>query len=99
MYLIEVNSKKDMGSKRIRIGDPVTILHLGLASTTVYDKDYAIDAGDFLYATASGTLCVASGTGYCDSGWNNLNPVARAINALTLAQMAQGRYLHINCLI
>jgi len=89
----------DWGRQMTFIGAPVGVAHHGIASTNVYDTDVQVNAGDFLYASASGTLVVSGGWGYCDSGWNNLNPIAVAMNTLTTTRLSQGRYLHIKLLI
>jgi hypothetical protein len=78
-------------------GHPIAVASLGWWSTNVYDQDTQINAGDMLYATASGTLCVSGGAGHCSSGWNNTNPVAQAMNTLTADYM--GRMLHIKLLV
>jgi hypothetical protein len=90
---------RHQGTQQEFIGGPVGVAHGGLWSTNVYDTDYAITAGDQLYASASGTLCTASGAGYCQSGVNNTTPVAIAMNTLTVARLRQGRQLHIKALI
>ena len=82
---------RDVGTQRELVGGPVGVAHLGIYSTNVYDTDVAIHAGDFLYASASGTLVTVSGWGYCtSSGWAKDNPVATAMNSLTAAQLVQG---------
>jgi hypothetical protein len=90
---------RDLGTQRCFVGDPIGVAHHGVYSTNVYDTDVQINAGDFLYASASGTLVKSTGWGYCGSGWNNLNPIAVAMNTLTVARLENGRYLHIKLLI
>lgn len=91
---------RDRGTMREFVGGPVGVAHNGLYSTDVYDNDTAITAGDALYATASGTLCVATGLGMCAGGTAASGViVARAMNSLTTTQMGEGRYLHIKALI
>ena len=90
---------RDIGAQRCFVGDPVGVAHHGTYSTNVYDTDVQINAGDFLYASASGTLVKSTGWGYCGSGWNHDNPIAVAMNTLTLARLTAGRYLHIKLLI
>ena len=91
--------ERDKGTMREFVGGPVGVAHHGVYSTNVYDQDVQITAGDLLYATASGTLCNSSGAGYVGSGYNHNNPVAIAMNTLTMARMNQNRYLHIKALI
>jgi hypothetical protein len=92
--------KRDLGTQTTFVGAPVAVAHHGIWSTNVYDTDVAISAGDFLYASASGTLVKSTGWGVCASGnWSGENPVAVALNTLTTARMALGRYLHIKLLI
>lgn len=91
---------RDRGTQREFVGGPVGVAHHGTYSTNVYSiQSAAIDAGDFLYATASGTLTVSGGAGYCSSGWNNTNPIAVAMNTVSVAHQNAGRYLHIKLLI
>lgn len=92
---------RDVGTQRCFVGDPIGVAHHGIYSTNVYDTDVQINAGDFLYASASGTLVKSTGWGYCttSSGWNHLNPIAVAMNTLTTARLENGRYLHIKLLI
>lgn len=91
---------RHQGTQQEFIGGPVGVAHGGLWSTNVYDTDTQITAGAFLYATASGTLCVSTGAGMCASGtWAGTNPVAVAMNTLTTTRLRQGRQLHIKALI
>ena len=80
---------------------PIGVAHHGIYSTNVYDTDVQINAGDFLYASASGTLVKSTGWGYCTSSgsWNHNNPIAVAMNTLTTARLSNGRHLHIKLLI
>jgi len=92
---------RDRGTQRCFVGDPIAVAHHGIYSTNVYDADVQINAGDFLYASASGTLVKTTGSGYCTSSgsWNHNNPIAVAMNTLTTARLTAGRYLHIKLLI
>lgn len=91
---------RDRGTQREFVGGPIGVAHHGIYSTNVYTiQSGDISAGDNLYATASGTLTIMSGEGYCSSGWNSSNPIAVAMNTLTPTRQAQGRYLHIKLLI
>lgn len=91
---------RDRGTMREFVGGPVGVAHNGIYSTDVYDTDTQIDAGEYLYATASGTLCVADGSGMCTSGTKLYEtPVGVAMNTLTTTRMGQGRYLHFKALI
>lgn len=91
---------RDKGTTREFPGGPVAVAHGGLWSTTVYDIDTQIDAGDLLYATASGTLCSSRGAGMCASGTVAAGvPVAVAMNTRTTTQLENGRQLHILLLI
>jgi hypothetical protein len=93
--------QKDIGTQRCFVGDPVGIGHHGVYSTNVYDTDVQINAGDFLYASASGTLVKSTGAGYCTASgsWNHNNPVAVAMNTLTSARLTAGRHLHVKLLV
>jgi hypothetical protein len=92
---------RDLGTQRCFVGDPIGVAHHGIYSTNVYDTDVQINAGDFLYASASGTLVKSTGGGYCtvSGNWNNTNPIAVAMNTLTVPRLENGRYLHIKLLI
>jgi len=91
---------RDRGTMREFVGGPVGVAHNGIYSTDVYDNDTAITAGDILYATASGTLCISTGAGMCASGtYAYSHPVAIAMNSLTTTRMGEGRYLHLKSLI
>jgi hypothetical protein len=91
---------RDRGTMREFVGGPLGVAHNGLYSTDMYSlQSSTISAGSLLYATASGTLTVSGGSGYCDSGWNSTHPVAQAMNELTVAHQNEGRYLHIKGLI
>jgi hypothetical protein len=93
--------QRDIGTQRCFVGDPLGIAHHGIFSTNVYDTDVQINAGDFLYATASGTLAKSTGAGYCTSSgsWNHNYPVAVAMNTLTASRLTAGRYLHVKLLV
>jgi hypothetical protein len=91
---------RDAGTTREMPGGPVAVAHGGLWSTTVYDVDTQINAGDVLYSTASGTLCKSTGAGMCASGTVTAGvPVAVAMNTRTTTQLTNGRQLHILLLI
>lgn len=99
-YYVPWGAKLPRDVLREFVGSPVTVVHGGLWSTTVYDNDTQITAGAKLYATASGTLCVSTGAGMCASGTALYNtPVAIAMNTLTTTRLAQGRQLHFKALI
>lgn len=84
----------DLGTQMTFVGGPCGVAHLGIHDTNVYDASASgITAGEKLYATASGTLTNASGTGYCAT------QIAVAMNTLTAAQMTSGRLLRIKLLI
>jgi hypothetical protein len=91
---------RDVGTTREFPGGPVAVAHGGLWSTTVYDTDVQINAGDVLYASASGTLVKSTGWGMCAGGTVASGvPVAIAMNTRTTTQAAAGRQLHILLLI
>ena len=92
---------RDIGTQRCFVGDPIGVAHHGVYTTNVYDTDVQINAGDFLYASASGTLAKNTGAGYCtvSGSYNNLHPVAVAMNTLTVPRLESGRHLHIKLLI
>jgi hypothetical protein len=91
---------RDKGTTREFPGGPVAVAHGGIWSTTVYDTDVQITAGDKLYASASGTLVKSTGWGMCASGTEAFNtPVALALNTLTATRLAQGRQLHVLLLV
>jgi hypothetical protein len=91
---------RDKGTSREFPGGPVAVAHGGIWSTTIYDTDVQINAGDRLYASASGTLVKSTGWGMCASGTNAASaPVAIALNTMTTTRLAQGRQLHILSLI
>lgn len=92
---------RDIGTQRCFVGDPIGVAHHGIYDTNVYDTDVQINAGDFLYASASGTLVKSTGWGYCTASgnWNHNNPIAVAMNTLTTTKLENGRYLRIKLLI
>ena len=91
---------RDKGTTREFPGGPVAVAHGGIWSTTVYDTDVQINAGDLLYASASGTLVGSTGWGMCASGTVSAgSPVAVALNTMTTTRLAQGRQLHIKLLV
>jgi hypothetical protein len=83
----------DVGTQMTFIGGPVAVAHMGIHDTNVYDASAAINAGDRLYPTASGTLTSVSGTGFCGKH------IAVAMNTLSTAELATGRLLRIKLLI